>query len=178
MRIVSSKSGVTRMVIIALVVIIVVGGIVAAYITLRPSTSSSSTHTVDWTMMANYQRDFWNITMTNPYTVTLNDSMTVSSGNQYLGVWAHNPAGTIIWEVEFKNSTYFYYQTLISGGRHDSGYLGCADGNVQVTVNSAKITFVGTSSFTSNQTFENLGQIATINGDGAFNGGKLNIEVQ
>jgi hypothetical protein len=180
MRIVSSKSGVTKMVIIALVVIIVVGGIIAAYITLHPSTSSLSTHIVDWTKMANYQTDFWNISLTSSYVVVLNDSMTVLNGSQYLDITGHNSSSGStegVWEVEFINSTYFHYCTFISGVTHDSGNLGCPNGIVQVSVTNVSIMFAGISSFTSNQTFENLGKITTVNDDGNFNGGELGIDV-
>jgi hypothetical protein len=47
---------------------------------------------------------------------------------------------------------------------------------VQVVVTNTAITFIGTSSATSNVPFTNLGQIATSNGDGDFNGGELKIE--
>lgn len=130
--------------------------------------------------MANYETDYWNMTATDPYTVILNDSMTVSAGSQYLDVISYNSSSGSaegIWQVEFINSTYFYYCTFISGVTHDEGHLGCDNGIVQVIVTNTSITFVGTSSFTSNQTFENLGQIAVLNDDGNFNGGELNIDV-
>jgi hypothetical protein len=130
--------------------------------------------------MANYQTDSWNITATNPYTVILNDSTTVSGGSQYLNVTCYNSSsgsGEGIWQIEFINSTYFYYRTFISGVTHDEGHLGCDNGIVQVIVTNTSITFVGTSSFTSYQTFENLGQIIVLNDDGDFNGGELEIDV-
>ena len=183
MCIVSSKLGVTKMLVIALVVIVVVGGVAAAYILLQPPSSSPSpspnTHTVDWTTMANYQTDFWNITITNPYTIILNDSMTVSSGSQYLdihGVNSSSGSAESIWEVEFIDNANFHYRTFISGVTHDSGNLECANGIVQVVVTGTAITLIGKSSFTSNQTFENLGQITTANADGDFNGGELKID--
>jgi hypothetical protein len=106
--------------------------------------------------MEDYQTDLWNITTTDTYTVTLNDSMTVLSGNQVLDIHGfNNSAGTwgATWEVVFLNSSYVYYCTFISGNALDWGNLGCLNGIVQVVVTNTSITFVGTSSFTSNLTF-------------------------
>ena len=194
MCIVSSKLGVTRMVVIALVVIIVVGGVVAAYIAFKLSPAPTptptptpspmpKTHTVDWTTMANHQTDFWNITITNPYTVVLNDTMTVSSGNQLLeidgvpsggqgveGTWAP------MWIVHFVNNTtfdFFIYAT--NGSMVNSGYNLPCSGIVQVVVTATQITVIGTSPVTSNIPFENLVQIVTVNDGGNFNGGHLDI---
>jgi hypothetical protein len=186
MCVVSSKLGVTRMVVIALVVIIVVGGVVAAYIAFKPpsptSTPTPKTHMVDWTTMANYITDVWNVTVDSNYQVTLNDTMTVSSGNQYLEIDARNSTdnGAYIWAVWFKNATYFTYTTYIPGqfsNPQDFGGLNCNNGIVTITVTNTSITFVGSSSFTSYVSFRNLAQIRTENGDGNFNGGELNIEV-
>jgi len=126
--------------------------------------------------MANDQTDIWNVTATDSYTVTLNDSMTVSSGDQYLLVSGENSIEGV-WTVQFINSTYFQYGSLVAGSTHDTGYLTCANGIVQVVVTSTSITFVGTSSFTSNQAFENIGQMITRNMDGSFNSGELDITV-
>jgi hypothetical protein len=182
MCIISSKSGVTKMVVIALVVIIVVGGIVAAYIVLQsPLLSPTSTpkptpntHTVNYTTMTRPRNDYWNITVTNPYTVKLNDSMTVSSGNQYLMITGLSSSIMNVWAVLYQNSTYFQYVTWnASGNQVDSGWLNCNNGIVQVVVTTTTITFTGTASFTSNIPFQNLGEVWTANSDGAFNGGEL-----
>jgi hypothetical protein len=179
-----TRLGVTKMVVIALVVLIVVGGIAVAYIALQlPSPSQTPSpmpkmHTVDYTTMVSPGIDLWNITITNPYTIILNDSMTVSSGSQYLCLESYNSSsglGEGIWRIEFINSTYFNYRTYISGMTHDSGNLGCASGIVKVIVNATAISFIGTSSFTSYQAFENLGQIKTFNNDGNFSGGELDL---
>jgi hypothetical protein len=181
MRIVSSKLGVNRMVIIALVVIIIVGGIVAAYIALKSSSPSPTlSHVVPWQEMANYTIDYWNITATQPYTVLLNDSMTVSSGDQWLTITARSTGNSaFIWSVIFMNQTYFHYSSvfLVAGGyQYDSGYLSCNDGIVYVVVNNTAINYTGTTSHLSNVTFTGVAQIQTENGDGNFNGGELNIE--
>jgi hypothetical protein len=188
MSVVSSKSGVTKMSVIALVVIVVVvAGVAASYVLLfqPPSSSvspSTNTHTVDWATMAAYQTDFWDITMTSPYTVVLDDSMTVSSGSQWLSVQANNSTQAqngAVWQIYFMNSSSFQYTTFSSNGSTlDRGQLGCTDGVVQVVVTNTTITFIGTTSATSNVPFTNLGQIATSNGDGDFNGGELKINVQ
>ena len=169
------------MVVIALVVIIVVGATVAAYIALhQPTSPMPNTHTVDWTTMANYQTDLWNTTITNPYTVTLKDSMTVSSGDQWLTITAYNDtSGSVAtWSVVFMNQTYFEYRTtipVVGGYQHDYGYLNCNDGIVYVDVNSTTITYKGATSHVSNVTFTSLAQIQTMNGDGDFNGGELDM---
>jgi hypothetical protein len=131
-------------------------------------------HTVDWTTMANYQTDAWNISITNPYTITLNDSMTLSSGEQWLTITAYNGAATI-WSIQFINSTYVRYANA-----NDYGFLNCSNGIVQVTVNDTAITYTGTNSYTSSPNgifFPEVTQIQTFNGDGVFNGGILGITV-
>jgi hypothetical protein len=185
MCIISSKLGVTRMVIIALVVIIAAGGVMAAYISFKLTPNPSpmpKTHTVAWATMANYVTDLWNVTADSDYQVTLNDTMTVPSGNQYLEIDARNSTdnSAYIWAVWFKNATYFTYTTYIPGqfsNPQDFGGLNCNNGIVTITVTRTSITFVGSSSFTSYVSFRNLAQIETQNGDGNFNGGELNIEV-
>jgi hypothetical protein len=180
MCIVSSKSGVTKIVVIALAVIIVVGGIVAAYIVLQlPSPSPTPSpmpnmHTVDYTLMIHPRNDYWNITVTKPYTVILNDSMTASSGNQYLMITGLSISRMNVWTVLYQNSTYFQYVTWdVNGNEVDSGWLNCNNGLAQVVVTTTTITFTGASSFTSNIPFQNLGEVWTANSDGAFNGGEL-----
>jgi hypothetical protein len=186
MYIASSKSGVTKMIVIALVVIIVVGGIAAAYVALhRPSpsptpTPMSYTHTVDYTTMmrTGNGNDYWNISVTQPYVVLLNDSMTVSSSGQWLQVTGLSSNITGVWCVLYQNSTYFQYTTWnASGNQVDSGWLNCNNGIAQVVVTATTITFTGTTSFTSNIPFKNLGKVWTANCDGAFNGGELHIKL-
>ena len=177
------------MLVIVLVVIVigVVGGVAAAYVlVLQPPSSSASfspnAHKVDWATMAAYQADFWNITLTSPYTVDLDDSMTVSSSSQWLSIQANNSTQAqngAVWQIYFMNSSSFQYTTFNSNGSTlDRGQLGCNDGVVQVVVTNTTITFIGTTSATSNVPFTNLGQIVTSNGDGYFNGGELKISVR
>ena len=181
MCVVPSKLGVTRMVVIALVVIIVLGGILAAYIALKSSSPSSTlSHVVPWQEMANYTIDYWNVTAIQPYTVTLNDSMTVSSGAQWLLISAYNSSGLPmgqIWYAEFANNTQFYYATFVNNNRQDVGSLNCNNGIVTVVVTGTSITFTGTSSFTSHVPFSNLDHITTGNDDGNFNSGELNLDL-
>jgi hypothetical protein len=174
-----TRSGVTRMVVIALVVIIVVVVVVAAYIALlRSSSSPTPTPTqtrarmVPWQEMANYQTDYWNVTAKQPYTVLLNDSMTVSSGGQWLTITAYS-SNVSIWSVQFINSTYIRYSNS-----NDYGFLRCNGGIVYVTVNDTAITYTGATSHTSSPSgvnFPSLAQIQTDNGDGNFNGGYLDM---
>jgi len=114
--------------------------------------------------------------MTDPYTVTLNDSMTVSGGEQYLGINGFGSSG-LLWYVVFVNSTYLQYGTFVNGATVDSGYLNCTNGIAQVVVDNATITFTGSSSYVSNVSFQSLDQIQTINGDGSFNSGELDISI-
>ena len=180
MRIVSSKLGVTRMVVIALAVIIVAGVIITTYIALHQSTSpTSSVHTVDWATMANRQTDFWNITVTNPYTVVLTDAMTVSSGNQNLEVDAYSSPSAQFpaWIVIFvTNATFNFYVYTTNGSIINSGsYLPCNNGVVQIAVTRTQIAFTGTSPVTSDIPFENLVKIVTFSNGGSFNGGQLDM---
>jgi hypothetical protein len=136
-----------------------------------------ATHTVDYTtMMQQNENDYWNISVTRPYTVMLNDSMTVSSGDQYLQVVGLTGDINNTWEVLYQNSTYFQYITWDDQGNQiDSGWLNCDNGIVQITVTDASITFTGTTSFTSPIPFVDLGQIWTANADGIFDGGELDM---
>jgi hypothetical protein len=185
MCVISSKSGITRTIVIALVMIIAVGGVVATYISFKLTPTPSplpKKHTVDWTTMANYVTDLWNVTADSNYQVTLNNTMTVSSGNQYLEIDARNSTDNraYIWAVWFKNATYFTYTTYIPGqfsNPQDLGGLNCNNGIVTITVTHTSVTFTGSSSFISYVSFRNLAQIETQNGDGNFNGGELSIEL-
>jgi len=119
--------------------------------------------------------DYWNVTPTQPYTITLNDTMTVSDGEQWLTITGQNDAGPI-WEVQFINSTYIRYSNF-----NDYGFLNCSNGIVNVTLNNTSITYTGTSSYTSSPsgvTFSSISQVQTENGDGDFNSGQLNIDIQ
>jgi hypothetical protein len=188
MHIISSKLGLMKMVVIALVVIIVVVGVIATYIvllrhsnspTLTPTPTSApiaKTHAVNYTTMIDPGNDYWNITATKPYTVKLNDSMTVSSPNQYLMVTGLSSSITNVWTVLYKNSTDFQFISWdVNGNEVDSGWLSCNNGLVQLIVTNTTITFSGTTSFTSNIPFTNLDEIWTANSDGAFNSGELHI---
>jgi hypothetical protein len=168
-----------RIAVIVLVVIIVVGGVAVAYIVLRPPSSPqnpSNTHTVNHTAMMSSRNDYWNITVTGPYSVILNDSMTVSSGDQDLQVVGLSSNITNIWEVFYVNGTCFQYVTWdAQGNQMDSGWLNCSKGLVQVVVTATTITFTGTASFTSNIPFVNLGEVWTANSGGNFNSGELDM---
>jgi hypothetical protein len=195
--------GVTRVAVIGLVAIVVVSSVVAAYIALQPPTPSHiptttqrptsnpmpdsspqsslpKTRTIDYTTMIDPSTDYWNLTVTTPYTVTLNDAMTVESGDQYLLVKAGSSNANIgvIWQVWFVNATYYYYETDVNSQTPNWGYAYCNNGIVRVSVTNAAITFTGTTSTSFNLPFENLDVIFTTNGDGSFNGGNLSINVQ
>ena len=141
-------------------------------------------HTVEYTtMMTGDEVDYWNQSVSAAYTVTLTDSMTVSSGAQQLGVWAYNSANTKtqqwIWNVNFMNSTFAYYWVNTGGGTGPQGHISCINGLVYVVVTNTSVEFIGSSTpVTVPTTFQDLGQIQTQNGGGVFNGGKLSIEIE
>ena len=181
MCVISSKSGVTKMAVIAVVVIIILSGILVAYIELKSSSPYPTlSHMVPWQEMANYTLDYWNATATHPYTATLNDSMIASSSTQWLLISAYNSSSLPmeqIWYVEFENTTQFYYATFVNNSQKDAGSLNCNNGIVTIIVTNTSITFTGTSSFTSYVPFSNLELITTGNDDGIFTGGQLNLDL-
>ena len=127
--------------------------------------------------MVNYQTDYWNNTITNPYEVTLNDSMTVSSGYQWLSITAYGTS-SLVWSVVFINQTYCQCVTAIpgAGGYHDdNGFLNCNNGLVQVVVSSTAITYIGTTTHVVSVGFTGLASVQTLNDDGTFNGGELDM---
>jgi len=185
MCVVSSKLGVTKMVVIALVVIIVVGGIVVAYIAFQPLSSSPTptptahTHNVYWEPLANYQTDYWNITINQPYTFVANDTLTVSSGNQWLGITAKNSQNSYpIWYISYYNATYFLFDVWYNASYFHQAFGYCNGGIVSVVVNDTSITFIGTSqTVVSGLSFRQLDQIVTTNDDGSFNGGQVDYTI-
>jgi len=81
-----------------------------------------------------------------------------------------------IWNIDYVNSTFFYYEVNTGGGTGPSGHLDCVNGVVYVAVSSTSIEFIGSSTATVKTTFQNLVQIQTVNGNGNnFNGGKLTL---
>jgi hypothetical protein len=139
---------------------------------------------VNSTTINSNQVDYWNVTAPDSYAVTLNDSMTVSSGNQLLevdGEW-NLSSPTPMWSVVFLNdTTYNIFLYDNNGSIVGAGYsLVCTDGSVQVNVTSTQVTFTSDSainSFTINS-FQNLLQITTINdGGGTFVSGELDMSL-
>ena len=150
-----------------------------------PTPSPGNTHTVDYTtMMTGSETDYWSVSVSSGYTLTLQDSMTVSSGSQQLGIWAYNSANANatnwIWNVNYMNSTFAYYWVNTGGGNGPEGYISCVNGIVYVVASSTSIEFIGTSSVTVSTSFQNVVQIVTENGgdgvsSGLFNGGTLQM---
>lgn len=100
----------------------------------------------------------------------------IANGDQYLQVVGLSNSTSNTWEVLYQNSTYFQYTTWdAQGNQLDSAWLNCNNGIVQVTVTATTITFEGTSSFTSNVSFADLGEIWTANAGGNFSGGELDM---
>ena len=269
MRVVSSKSGVTRMVVIALVVIIVVSGVVAAVAAIKLHSSSSlatpnptpmptatptpspsptptlikvanptpsptsaptaiptaaptatptptatpaptptpvptptpppfsDTHTVGYTTMTTGNEiDYWSLSVPASYTVTLTDTMSVGAQPDQLGIMAESSLNDVnsnlwIWNVNFVNSTFFYYWVNTGAGNGPQGHLNSVDGVVNVVVTNAYIEFIGSGagqyytvnylgSYSFNNVFEPLVQLQTSNGGNgaAFTSGELNIGIQ
>ncbi len=134
-------------------------------------------------MMTGAEIDYWDTSASSGYTATLQDTMTVTSGNQQLSVWAESSLNDVnsnlwIWNVEFVNSTYFHYWVNTGGANGPNGYLSCINGVVYVIVSSTSIEFIGATSTTINTSVQSLVQIQTINDGGNFNGGALNIGIQ
>lgn len=126
--------------------------------------------------MQGNEDDYWNVTETGNYTVTLNDSLTVTGGDQDLQVVGLSGNITNTWEVFFQNSTYFQYAVWNEQGNQTaSGWLNCTEGNVTVQVSESGITFSGDTSVPIQGNFVNLGQIWTTNAGGDFDGGELDI---
>ncbi len=132
--------------------------------------------------MVNTGADLWNENIMNPYTVVLNDTMTVSSGTQQLEIdgEGNTSATTPMWTVFFlDNSTFNIFTYDTSGNNIDSYYaLPCDSGVVQITVTSNQITFTGTTQTVSTVPFQSLVQIATYNEGGTssnFTGGELDM---
>ncbi len=185
MWVVSSKLGVTKMVVIALVVIFVVGGAVAAYIAVQSPSSSHTptptvhTHNVDWKPLANDQADHWNITINQPYTFVANDTLSVTSGDQLLGITAKNSQSSYpIWYISYYNATYFLFDVWYNASYFHQAFSYCNGGAVSVVVNDTSITFIGTSyTVVSGLSFRQLAQIVTTNDDGSFNGGQVHYTI-
>jgi hypothetical protein len=125
--------------------------------------------------------NYWNVSVTESYQVTLNDTIKDSTGNQQLSIWAENSIDVntqqFIWNVNFVNSTYFFYwaNNGTAGGPSNSGYLNCINGVVYVVVSNTSIEFIGSSAVTINMPFQNLEQIQTSdNGNGVTSGDYTN----
>jgi hypothetical protein len=135
-------------------------------------------------MVTGSEIDYWNVSISSGYSLTLTDSMTVSNGSQQLGIWAYNSANANatnwIWNVNYMNSTFAYYWVNTGGGNGPQGYISCVNGIVNVVVSSTSIEFIGSSSATVSASFQNIEQIQTENGgdgvtSGLFNGGTLQM---
>jgi len=137
------------------------------------------THTIDWTPLANYEADSWNISVSQEYTFVANNTLTVSSGIQLLGITAQNSQNAYpIWYISYYNTTYFLVDVWYNESNfyQDFGY--CDNGVVSVVVNSTSITFTGTSQIVvTGVNFTHLDLIVTTNDDGAFNGGQVNYTI-
>jgi len=133
-----------------------------------PTQSPSNTHRVAYTtMMTGNEIDYWNVSVSGSYTLTLNDTMTVTSGSQYLLISGLN-SGSTIWSV-----TYLTSNTYQIGG--NSTTFNCVNGIVYVIVNNNTITFIGTTSYTETVSSQTLTQVRTANGDGNFNSKELDM---
>jgi len=136
-------------------------------------------------MMAGNEIDYWNQSVSVSYTVTLNDTMSVGAQPDQLGILAESSLNDVnsnlwIWNVNFVNSTFFYYWVNTGGGNGPQGHLNCVNGVAYVVVTNTSIEFIGATSYTVNISFQNLVQIQTSNGgNGAnFTSGNLNIGIR
>jgi hypothetical protein len=129
-------------------------------------------------MMTGSEIDYWNVSASSGYNLTLTDSMKVSNESQQLGIWAENSSDSNtqqwIWNVNYMNSTFAYYWVNTGGGNGPQGNISCVNSVVNVVVTSTSIEFIGSSSATINTSFQSIGQIQTTNGDdNSFTGGNL-----
>lgn len=147
-------------------------------------TPSGDTHTVDYTtMMTGQEVDNWATSITSGYTATLTDSMTTSNGQQQLAIWAESSSNDVnsnlwIWNINFVNSTFFYYWVNTGGGNGPQGHLNAVNGVANVVVTSTSIEFIGTNSITINTGLQHVVQIRTENDGSTFNSGNLKITIQ
>lgn len=139
--------------------------------------------------MTGDETDYWDQSVSASYTATLTDTINDPTNDQQLNIWAENSTNAstqqFIWNVNFLNSTYFFYwvNTGGGGGPTNSGYMNCINGEIHVVVASTSIEFIGATSVTISVPFQNLAQIQTSNdGNGATSGdytsGDLAIVIQ
>ena len=147
-------------------------------------------------MMTGNEIDYWNQSVSASYTVTLKDTMSVGAQPDQLGILAESSLNDVnsnlwIWNVNFVNSTFFYYWVNTGGGNGPQGHLNTVGGIANVVVSTTYIEFIGSGtnqyyfvyyagSNTFNNAFETLAQIQTSNGgNGAnFTSGSLSIGIQ
>jgi hypothetical protein len=157
----------------------------------------SYTHTASSTTLMTQEEtgtsDYWNISVAQTYTVTVNDTIVDSSkpNNQQLSLLAESSLNDVnnnlwIWQVIFMNSTYFYYEVNTGQGNTLYG-ASCINGIVYVVVSNTSIEFIGStanlvyysSSYSFNNVFETLAQIQIENGGtDNFTSGNLNVVIQ
>jgi hypothetical protein len=133
------------------------------------------THGVGWEPLANYQVDYWNVSISQPYTFVANNTLTVSSGIQLLGITAQSSQNSYpIWYISYYNATYFLVDVWYNESNFFQAFGDCNDGIVSVVATTTSITFIGTSQIeVTGLNFTQLDQIVTTNDDGSFNGGQV-----
>jgi len=139
-------------------------------------------------MMTGNEIDYWNVSFSSSYTVTLTDTMSVGAQPDQLGILAESSLNDVnsnlwIWNVNFVNSTFFYYWVNTGAGNGPQGHLNTVDGLVTVAVTSTSIEFIGSGTgqyIVIDTPFQNLMQIQTSNGENgaAFTSGELSIRIQ
>jgi hypothetical protein len=147
-------------------------------------------------MITGNEIDYWNQTVSAAYTVTLKDTMSVGAQPDQLGILAESSLNDVnsnlwIWNVNFVNSTFFYYWVNTGGGNGPQGHLNTVDGIATVVATSTSIEFIGSGAgqyyslsysgtYSFNNALETIEQIQTSNGGNgaAFTSGNLALGIQ
>ena len=154
-------------------------GLVSNDIPVSFSTNTpDQSHTVPYTAMLNTQNneiDTWAVNVGTDYDFVFTNRMTVSSGDQYLGVQVLDATSNVLWGFDFFNSTYIDYTRTFNGQLDGLN----SNGTIEVIVQGTTVTFLTAyGSITGTLSTSNFPAfIETMNGDGLFNGGEADITI-
>jgi hypothetical protein len=150
--------------------------------TPTPVSTPTQNHTVPYiTMMSGSLTDDWNVNIGSDYEIVFRNTMTVSSGDQYLEIQGRDLDGNRVWAFDFYNGTYLDYTsdaftTPLPSTYDPNGGLN-SNGTVALIVQGTTLTFVTTYGNSSGTWGDYPTDVLVLNGDGVFNGGKLDITV-
>jgi hypothetical protein len=123
----------------------------------------------------NNEIDTWAVNVGTDYDFVFTNRMTVSSGDQYLGVQVLDATSNALWGFDFFNSTYIDYTRTFNGQLDGLN----SNGTIEVIVQGTTVTFLTAyGSITGTLSTSNFPAfIETMNGDGLFNGGEADITI-